>query len=110
MQSIVYSDILWSSIHTLKNSIFSLIVYPVEYLYIHGPHWLGFWEGIDNSDICAGLTSVPSQTWNKNQESCNNLIYRHSYANLLGLIFLGSLLGIHASCYACSVRYALKNK
>lgn len=66
------------------------------------------WAGLDNSDICAGLTSVPAKDWLYNQDICESLISRHTYATVIGITLVGSLLGIHASCYAYSLRYILK--
>ncbi len=81
---------------------------PFKYLYIHGPNWLGMWEGLDLADICAGLTNVPAKDWLRNEVVCESLVSRHTYATVLGIGIVGTLLGVHASCYACSLRYALK--
>lgn len=88
-----------------------LVHAPFEYLYIHGPAWMGFWEGVEAGDICAGLTMVPAKDWTapNTVAMCTSLIQRHSHATLLGIGVVSALLGVYASINACTLRYALRS-
>ena len=49
---------------------------PFEYVYLHGPAPLGFWQSLDRADICADLTNVPSGHWQSNMHECHALVAR----------------------------------
>lgn len=47
---------------------------PLKNLYLHGPKFLGFWEGKENSDICEKISGVNSNFWKYNRIECDNMI------------------------------------
>jgi hypothetical protein len=86
-----------------------VLYWPFEYIYVNGPRWLGMWEGLPPRDICTGLTYVPSDAWSVATVECNLLIRRHAHATVVGIAFVSSLMGLHAVCYACTVRSFTKH-
>lgn len=94
----------------LITALYSAVHTPVAYLYVHGPRWLGFWEGLDLPDICAGLTMVPAKEWagGRAEVLCAALVERRAHATLLGIAVLSGLMGIHAGVNACTLRWALR--
>ena len=99
---------MWDALYALLSSKVSNIFYaPFEYIYVHGPKWLGMWEGLPPKDICTGLTYVSSDAWSHMQADCVSLIRRHTHATVIGIALLASLIGIHACCNACALRTIL---
>lgn len=92
------------------NKILSDYVYaPFEYVYIHGPKWLGMWEGLAPKDICTGLTMVTSDVWSVASTECKNLIRRHTHATVLGIGILVGLLGVSNCCNVLMMRALHRN-
>lgn len=65
----------------------------VKYVYIHGPKWLGSWEGQSMPDICSGITHVDAQHWTTNvsiSNACLDLVNRKVRAGVIGsLVVIG---------------------
>jgi len=51
-----------------------------QYLYTHGPAFLGGWEGQRESVICNGLTQIDSAIWELLPEECQALLFRKAQA------------------------------
>lgn len=82
----------------------------LEYIYIHGPRWLGSWEGIAKADICAGLTKVPAALWSVdvNAPECAALISRHVRAAGIGFATIATSLVMWTSLQAWANSMALR--
>lgn len=63
-----------------------------RYVYVHGPSWLGLWEGQQQVDICSSLTQVDAKQWQRIPDACNELVDRKVHASVLGLTLIGGLL------------------
>ena len=68
----------------------SLITAPLQQLYMHGPSFggYGFWNGKNNVDICAEMTSISSDVWVVNQEDCQDRIDRGFYSLVVSANFV----------------------
>jgi len=61
----------------LLKACFQFVVFnPLKIVYLQGPSvgGLGFWGGLPLLDICAQLTSVPSDFWVVNMGQCHEQI------------------------------------
>jgi hypothetical protein len=61
----------------------------VKYVYVHGPKWLGSWEGQSLSDICSGITHVDAEHWTTNasiSKACLDLVDRKVRAGVIGAL------------------------
>lgn len=65
----------WAS-SLVYNTYFYLILNPLANLYLRGPsiHGYGFWSGKTMPEICAELTNVPSEFWERNPLECQDLV------------------------------------
>ena len=54
----------------LPRSVLKILLWPLEMAYLYGPSVAGMWEGASSPEICASLTSVPSEHWSKHSEEC----------------------------------------
>lgn len=68
-----------------------------KYIFIHGPNWIGSWEGLGLSDICSGLTKVNSVHWESDTSACEDLVDRKVHSSLIGV----SLVAAAVSAYVC---------
>lgn len=64
----------------------------LKYFYIHGPRWLGSWEGLSSNDICSSLTKVDANHWTLASDACKDLIDRKVHATFLGLSVVSAAL------------------
>ena len=63
----------------------------MKYVYIHGPKWLGSWEGQSLADICSGITKVDAEHWITISKACSDLVDRKVKAAVIGtLVVIGS--------------------
>lgn len=60
-----------------------LLRYPLHLLYRYG-----YWQGAEDSDICANLTNMPSSFWEVNRGQCADLITRRVYGLSISSIVL----------------------
>jgi len=74
----------------------------LKYIYIHGPFWLGSWEGLSVADICSGLTKVDALHWSSNSDLCNDLIQRKIHATTIGVSVVLGLYCMASSISACN--------
>ena len=73
----------------------------VRYIYIHGPSWLGFYEGQSLSDICSTITKVDAEHWQTFKDPCLILIKRKVRSGMIGIgILIGSttFIGLLNAC------------
>ena len=49
------------------DALWVVIGLPLQYFYRTGPTVLGGWQGMNNADICAKLTKVPSEFGKRTQ-------------------------------------------
>lgn len=60
----------------------------MRFVYVHGPSWLGSWEGQSEADICSGLTHVDARHWTLSPDgprACESLLDRKIHATLIGV-------------------------
>lgn len=82
----------------------------LNYLFVHGPGFLGCWEGRTRPSICSALTSVDASVWKLLPGECDELIERkvhsmeilvaYSLAFVAACRFAGSLLPLVPACSA----------
>lgn len=74
-----------------------IIDFPLRTLYLNGPSILGYgwWEGLQDCDICAQMTGVGAEFWSQedSQDICQKLIQRKVFAFEIGNIALISVVG-----------------
>jgi hypothetical protein len=65
--------------HKVHNFVMWLFHAPLFHLYLYGPRMgnIGFWQGVEDYEICHELTQVPSEHWKQNPLTCNDLIHSH---------------------------------
>ena len=74
----------------------------IRYVFIHGPSWLGSYEGLSENDICSSLTKVDAVHWASMEAACKSLIDRKVRAGLVGLGAVSSLMLLWTSMQACA--------
>lgn len=68
------------------------------WMYLYGPHWLGFWNGRRVEDICVSIVDNPaldSNFWVQNVSKCYELINHHFksvYMSWLVILFIFSVV------------------
>lgn len=78
----------------LQNGLFYIFVWPFFVFYLHGPNYLGCWEGQPYANICAKLTSSnlgDESFWNSNKENqsvCEGKIIKHFIAQYSVIIII----------------------
>ena len=84
----------------------SIVIWPYERLYRMGPGFgnFGFWGGRSVTDICALMTGVGIEHWQRNTEDCEDLVHRQcrSHAVLLETVVYYWLL---ATSFLWSLRF-----
>ena len=74
----------------------------LNYLFVHGPSFLGCWEGHTRASICAGLTSVDSSVWKLLPGACDELIERKVHSMEILVAYSLALVGacrLVTSCF-----------
>lgn len=63
---------------TLQTAVYFAFAWPIRQLYLRGPALFGygFWEGLDESDVCSRLTGVLSAHWKQHTLECEAVIER----------------------------------
>ena len=62
----------------------SAFVEPLRRLFLRGPRFLGFWGGIEASELCARLSDVPASFWDAQEEQCRSVVDREVAAFVVG--------------------------
>ncbi|QHN71390.1 hypothetical protein [Mollivirus kamchatka] len=78
----------------LSSAYFYLFVSPLAVFYMRGPKFLGAWQGMSPSDICAQKSGFPAEHWDNNQQVCLDKIGADFEAVVIGFWFLFSLLAL----------------
>ena len=75
------------AVNIVKHNIFvSFIRTPMWDIYTQSPSFIGGWEGKDGSDICAFLTTIPSDHWQSSGSTeCFALIERKFNSHLISV-------------------------
>jgi hypothetical protein len=73
-----------------------------KYIFVHGPNWLGSWEGQSISDICSGLTKVNSLHWDLDVVACEDLVNRKVHSSVVGAAVVMSALAMYVAMSACA--------
>ena len=70
-------------------------------VYLHGPSFLGFWEGTSFEQVCAWITSTPTVMWTRSQnaEYCHDIIDRKVFS-LFTIVLL--IITLHFISILCS--------
>ena len=74
----------WVTVSSLGWIHYHTVVQPLETLYLHGPSFLGCWEGKPVEDICVLLSPRSrAEFWNQHPEECTNMIEKNMYSWIL---------------------------
>lgn len=57
-------------------------------IFAYIPGWLGGYNGISNTHICAEMTGVPVHHWEKSPKVCDDLLDQHIISSGVGVAFL----------------------
>lgn len=82
----IVSNLLFKWLYIIKYSGFNLF----RYIYVNGPSYrsIGFWQGMDEDDICNFLTNVSSKHWKENSGECSMLIDRKTESFCIGVVMV----------------------
>ena len=84
------------------DALWVVIGLPLQYFYRTGPTVLGGWQGMNNADICAKLTKVPSEFWKENAGECESVVEKHFsgyYAVIKVGLYMYTLYKIISLCW-----------
>lgn len=96
---------LWTPLVALATwAHWTFIVHPLETLYMHGPRFLGCWEGKPVEDICVSLAPRSrAEFWLDHPEECMAMVDKNIYSWILvtqyllgGLVIWAVAKAIHA--------------
>jgi hypothetical protein len=72
------------TLSTLASYAVAPFAHLTRFIYYNGPATLGMWQGIGEPEMCAKLTRVPSDVWQKQSEACSSLLDRDFVAFGIG--------------------------
>ena len=89
------------------DALWVLVGLPLHYFYRTGPTVFGGWQSMNNADICAKLTKVPSEFWKENVEECISVIEKH-FSGYYAVVKIGLYLYVlYKIISLCWFRYTV---
>ena len=65
-------------------------IYPFQSMYL-----LSYWKGAPMPEICARLTNVSAEFWQKHPEECEEVIIKDMQSYFIGMLFLIYVLVVY---------------
>jgi hypothetical protein len=89
-----------AGVTALASKVFSVYESLWKHLYLHGPTWLGCWEGLSLEDICQQLTAVRARFWAGQPDECNSLLSNKMQAFMIAVHVIGLTVLTSWLCYS----------
>lgn len=91
---------MFDSLKYCKDLFEHVMFWPVRQLYARGPYPY-FWEGASKPQICARITGVPEEFWNRNAAQCSEIIARKTDAFVASIsVGVYSLFALLLLCFS----------
>ena len=96
----------WKEIYLSIGAVFIILATQVtttgyeiyRFIFLHGPAFMGGWEGQPPAEVCSRLTQTSSQLWREgifNREECSAMIDRKVTSHIVGSLILITIVTMY---------------